>query len=247
MNDLHRIPLPNGETAPVTLRHSKRAKRVALRLVPGDGYFELVIPHGMPVSQAMAFAREKEDWLADRTARLARRKPFTDGMEFPYRGERLLIEITPRGLRRVEQIDGRLVVWPLRRDVDDLVTSWLKDRARERLTALAEEKSNALGRPFRRITLRDARTRWGSCSAGGNLNFSWRLIMAPDFVSDYLVAHEVGHLAHMNHSPAFWSVVVGLSKHTDEARGWLRRNGASLHLIGGGQPARRAARSCQAL
>ena len=105
----------------------------------------------------------------------------------------------------------------------------LKELARERLATSARRHSRAVGREFRQLTLKDTRSRWGSCSAEGNLMFSWRLILAPPSVLDYVVAHEVAHLRHMDHSRAFWNVVRKVCPEYQAPRNWLRREGAGLH------------------
>jgi predicted metal-dependent hydrolase len=87
----------------------------------------------------------------------------------------------------------------------------------------------------RRVTVKDTSSRWGSCAANGNLAFSWRLVMAPPFVQDYVAAHEVAHLRHMNHGAGFWGLVAGLTPHMDEAMRWLKRDGPALLRIGAAQ------------
>jgi predicted metal-dependent hydrolase len=112
------------------------------------------------------------------------------------------------------------------------VADFLKREARRDLEAAVARYSTALGVEARRITLRDTTSRWGSCSSTGALNFSWRLILAPSFVLDYLAAHEVAHFVHMNHSPAFWKITRRLFPETDRAEEWLKNHGADLHRFG---------------
>ncbi len=108
----------------------------------------------------------------------------------------------------------------------------LKALARADLLAAVERHAAALGRRPARVVLRDTTSRWGSCSSRGTLSFSWRLVLAPPFVLDYLAAHEVAHLAEMNHGPVFWDHCRRLCPRSDEARAWLKANGAGLHAIG---------------
>ncbi len=113
------------------------------------------------------------------------------------------------------------------------VRDFLKAEARRQIVERAQAKAAIAGRKIRRISLRDTRSRWGSCASGGNLNFSWRLVLAPDGVLDYVVAHEVAHLVHMNHSPAFWQTVATLTDADVKAqRAWLRRHGNGLFAYG---------------
>ena len=109
------------------------------------------------------------------------------------------------------------------------LAAYLRALARDRLAAASDRHAAALRRPYRKITLRDTRSRWGSCTAQGDLMYSWRLVMAPPEVLDYVAAHEVAHLAQMNHSPAFWAVVERLYGDWRPARRWLQVEGASLH------------------
>jgi predicted metal-dependent hydrolase len=112
------------------------------------------------------------------------------------------------------------------------VTDFLKREALKDLNAAVDRHTAALGIPARKVTVRDTASRWGSCSSKGHLSFSWRLIMAPPLVLDYLAAHEVAHLKEMNHSHRFWALTHRLCPKTEEAEAWLKRNGASLHRYG---------------
>ncbi|MEP3672624.1 MAG: SprT family zinc-dependent metalloprotease, partial [Hyphomicrobiales bacterium] len=112
------------------------------------------------------------------------------------------------------------------------LTDWLKKQAREDITKACIHHANNLGLHYRSITIRDQRTRWGSCSSGGRLNFSWRLILAPMEVLDYVAAHEVAHLEEMNHQPQFWRLVEKTCPNMQEHRNWLRNNGHELHQYG---------------
>ncbi|MEL7205889.1 MAG: SprT family zinc-dependent metalloprotease, partial [Pseudomonadota bacterium] len=109
------------------------------------------------------------------------------------------------------------------------VATWLKLLARDRLIEASDRYAAELGRPYTRLSLRDTRSRWGSCSAQGRLMYSWRLILAPPEALDYVAAHEVAHLQEMNHSPAFWSIVADLCPDYETQRLWLRHEGTSLH------------------
>jgi predicted metal-dependent hydrolase len=109
---------------------------------------------------------------------------------------------------------------------------WMKRQAHLDLKARVDVHANRLGLTPARIVVRDQTTRWGSCSTSGALSFSWRLVLAPPFVLDYLAAHEVAHLGHMNHGPRFWSLVERTMPRHEEARTWLHKHGASLHRYG---------------
>jgi predicted metal-dependent hydrolase len=226
------VPLPGGGQAPLFIRRSRRARRVALRIVPGTGEVELVVPHRASIRQGIAFAREKADWLKRHLVNMPGPVPFEDGAVIP-------VENRPRTIRRADDLfrgtrltASELIVSSPPELLSFNVKKFLRDRARDALRRHAEEKSRRIGVPFRRLTVRDTATRWGSCSPDGDLSFSWRVIMAPDYVLDYLVAHEVAHLAEMNHSHRFWTIVYRIAGRADDGRDWLRDQGATLHRYG---------------
>lgn len=221
--------LPGTPPVPLQLRVSARARRITLRISSLDGTVTLTRPKSVPEREALAFAREKEAWLRGHLAGQAEAVTVAPGAVIPIEGQ----------LRRIEPGQGRSVVL----EGDRLcvpgdpsrcaarVAGFLKARARARLAAASDRYAAALGRPYSRLTLRDTRSRWGSCTAQGALMYSWRLILAPPEVLDYVAAHEVAHLQEMNHSAAFWAVVSDLYGPYKPARRWLRDEGAALHRI----------------
>jgi predicted metal-dependent hydrolase len=140
-----------------------------------------------------------------------------------------------RGVVWVEQgEDGPLIcVAGERPHVPRRVADFLKREARRDIEAAVARHARAIGVAPKRIAVRDTTSRWGSCSSTGRLSFSWRLILAPRFVLDYLAAHEVAHMTHMNHSPKFWALVHRVYPDTDRAEAWLKAHGATLHRFGG--------------
>ena len=149
------------------------------------------------------------------------------GVFLPVEGR--LLEIRPGQGRRVEEENGGLRVPGSPAHVSARVRAYLQTRARDRLTDASDRYAAQLGRCFARITLRDTRSRWGSCTRDGRLMYSWRLIMAPPDVLNYVAAHEVCHLVELNHSPAFWDLVGQLYPGFEVPRRWLKENGPSLH------------------
>jgi hypothetical protein len=218
--------LPGNPPIAVTLRRSPRARRISLRVSALDGRITLTLPRGVSEAEGLAFARSKAEWLR---AQLDRPGPVevTHGVALPVEGEPH--DVSPGTGRAVRREGGRLLVPGPAAQAGMRAQGWLKALARERLAAAADRHAAALGRPYSRLTLRDTRSRWGSCSQAGALSFSWRLAMAPPEVLDYVAAHEVAHLAEMNHSPAFWDVVRRLYGPHEAERRWLREHGAALH------------------
>ena len=217
--------LNGNPPVPILMRRSARARRISLRVSRLDGRVTLTLPKGVSEAEALAFAESRADWIRGHLAAREEDVVPTAGARIPVEGQ--LHEIKQVTGRRVLCENGQILVpahaAPAR------LRSWLRELARDRLTAASDRHAAALGRSYARITLRDTRSRWGSCSSAGALMYSWRLVMAPPEVLDYVAAHEVAHLVEMNHSPAFWSVVEKLYGPYETQRKWLRSNGTSLH------------------
>jgi predicted metal-dependent hydrolase len=229
---IRKLSLPGGTDVDLVIRRSSRARRILLQVGQIDGAVELVVPPRASVTEALEFAEQKVKWVERRLDLVLPRVTFEDGVEVPFKGVPLRIRRTGRPGTAVAHAEGELLV-PGRDDtVPGRVKRWFHEQARHEIVQRANEKAERIGRPRGRITLRDQRTRWGSCSADGNLNFSWRLILAPETVLDYVVAHEVAHLAEMNHGPRFWAHVERLCAEPEASRAWLRARGASLHRYG---------------
>ena len=216
---MDRVSLPGPPPVEVALKVSPRARRLTLRVSP-QGAATLTRPPWVPASEAAAFARARAAWLAARVAGAGPRRPEIGGT-IPVEGRE-----TPILEGRPALVEGALHA-PAG-GTGPAVAALLKGLARERLTEAAGRHAAALGRPHGRITLRDTRSRWGSCAASGNLSFSWRLAMAPPEALDYVAAHEVAHLAHMDHSAAYWATVRALLPGYEAPRRWLKAEGRTL-------------------
>lgn len=225
-----RLELPGEPPVTVILRRSARAKRLSLRVSRLDGRVTLSMPRGVSQAAAVAFAREKAGWLRGHLAQRLEPALAVAGAAFPFEGREVALRAAEPGARRsVIYRDGALYV--PRDEVRALpaLRAYLRESARIRLTAASDRFAARLGRGYSQIALRDTRSRWGSCSSDGRLMYSWRLIMAPPAVLEYVAAHEVAHLAHMDHSRAFWRVVEDLFPDHAAQRGWLRTEGNALH------------------
>ncbi|MGP9820922.1 M48 family metallopeptidase [Salinarimonas sp. NSM] len=221
----------------VVLKRSARARRLTLRVSSATGEVVLTIPARTALATAERFARDHAGWIAGRVARLPGRVAFEDGVEVPLRGvpHRIVATGGRRAPARIGQDSTGTPAILVSGDADLVakrVAELLMREARADLAAAVARHTATLGIPAKRLTLRDTRSRWGSCSARGHLSFSWRLIFAPPFVLDYLAAHEVAHLKEMNHSARFWRLTERLCPRTEEAEAWLARHGAGLHRWG---------------
>jgi predicted metal-dependent hydrolase len=219
--------LPGPPPLDITLRRSARARRFSLRVSRLDGRVTLSLPPGARESEAMDFARAQEGWIRRALAAMPPSDSVRLGSRIPVEGRLLCLAAGPGRLVRIEG-DSLLVPGnPAQAGVR--AAAFLRLLARDRLTAASDRHAAAIGRSYARITLRDTRSRWGSCTHDGGLMYSWRLVMAPPEVLDYVAAHEVAHLAQMNHSPAFWAIVARLVPSHAAHRRWLRQHGQGLH------------------
>ena len=219
--------LPGPPPVDITLRRSARARRFSLRVSRLDGRVTLSLPPGARESEAMAFVRQQELWIRRALADLPLTAPVALGAVIPVEGRLLRLDAGPGRLIRVE--GDSLLVPGAPAQAGVRAGAFLKHLARDRLTEASDRYAQMIGRPYSRLTLRDTRSRWGSCTADGALMYSWRLVMAPPAVLDYVAAHEVAHLAEMNHSPAFWAVVARLVPDYAAHRRWLKLHGQTLH------------------
>jgi predicted metal-dependent hydrolase len=180
----------------------------------------------------VALLMNHADWVADRLAALPEALPFTDGAMVPIGGVPHRIRHLPEAQGGAWLQDGELHVAGDPEFLRRRVLDFLRGEARRQLSALVVVKSAMLGLTARRIAVKDTRSRWGSCAADGSLAFSWRLVMTPESVQDYVAAHEVAHLRHMNHGKRFWNLVDRLTPHAATAIPWLRAEGFRLLRVG---------------
>lgn len=219
--------LPGHPPIPLVLRRSAQARRISLRISQLDGRVTLTLPKRLPEREALDFAREKETWIRKHLAARHADVEIGLGVDLPIGGR--LHQVVAGAGRQVVFGNGTVAVPGDEARVAARLAGHLKQIARGRLAEASDRYAQRLGRPYTRLTLRDTRSRWGSCTQDGGLMYSWRLILAPPDVLDYVAAHEVAHLAEMNHSPAFWAVVRQLFGDYDGPRRWLRANGSDLH------------------
>ncbi|MEL6642024.1 MAG: SprT family zinc-dependent metalloprotease [Pseudomonadota bacterium] len=201
---------------------------MSLRLSRLDGKVTLTLPTFASDRQAIAFLEEREDWLRKHIADVKPIETVAVGASIPYAGVDVPVVLRPG--QRAAISDAGIVV-PDAATAGAKAKALLKARARDMLASVSDDYAAALGRPYTRLTIRDTRSRWGSCTTDGALMYSWRLIMAPPEVLHYVAAHEVAHLQEMNHSPAFWAVVERLFGDYTAPRRWLRKEGDRLHRV----------------
>jgi hypothetical protein len=225
------LALPGGP-ARVEWRRSQRARRVSLRIDPRGGAVVITLPPRAGRTAGVALLMDHATWVAERLAALPGALPFADGALVPLHGIDHRIRHLPDRRGGVWVQCGEILVTGDAAFLPRRVADFFRAEARRRMLTLVASKAEAARLRPGRVTVKDTRSRWGSCAANRNLAFSWRLVMAPPFVQDYVVAHEVAHLRHMNHGPRFWALVAELTPHRMEAVAWLRAHGPRLLRVG---------------
>ena len=223
----------------VNVKRHRQARRYTLRIQAATREVLLTMPPRGSLREAKAFAEKHGGWIAARFTRLPEAVPFADGAMIPLRGieRRICHRKGARGTVWTEaEMDGGpenlLCVAGDDAHVRRRVGDFLKREARRDLDAASHRHAQQLGVKIERISVRDTSSRWGSCSANGSLSFSWRLILAPPSVLNYLAAHEVAHIVEMNHSRKFWRVLRELCPDMNQSKVWLDVHGGDLHRYG---------------
>jgi predicted metal-dependent hydrolase len=211
------------------VRRSDRARRVRVT-VDREGTVEVVLPQRMPLRAAEEAVHELRPWIDRRLAEAGRQRAavLARGDTLPYLGQVLTVRAEP-GRTRVTRRGDMLLV-PEGADAREAIERWYRRMAREEFRSRLDRACAIAGWSYTRLTVRDQRTRWGSCTRGGAMSFNWRLLLAPEAVLDYVVWHEVCHLAFMDHSPRFWGLVARYCPDHREHAAWLRRNAGTLVL-----------------
>lgn len=217
---------------PLVYQTNKRAHRIILRFDHGEGRIVVVLPRRATLEQGRRFALLNRGWIRDRLDLLPEPVPFRSGRLIPFLGVMHRIRHLPQSRGVVWQEEGEIHVAGRPEHLPRRVEDWLRREARREIERRAVAKAELIGKRIAAITIRDPKSRWGSCSPRGHLSFSWRLILAPRHVLDYVVAHEVAHLKELNHGPRFWKLTAELTRDADGARTWLNEHGPTLHRYG---------------
>jgi len=219
--------------APLSIRVNPRARRLLLKVDAATREIELVLPYGVPAEHGLRFLAAQRGWIAARLDALPNQVQFMEGAIVPVLGvpHRICGASDPTA-PPVAIVDGEIRVRGDPAHIGRRVRDHLARLAGQEFSRRARAFAGRIDRKVARVTVRDTTSRWGSCSAAGNLSFSWRLILAPEPVIDYVVAHEVAHLAEMNHGPRFWRVVASLVLNHAAARAWLKRHRSELLSYG---------------
>ena len=221
-----------GRVLPVVLRRTAQARRLTMRLAPDGSEVRITLPRWGRSSEALDFARQRSGWLAAQLAAVPDKQPIGPGATLPFRGTPHLIRHDPGASRRVRAGDGELHLGGPVESLAPRLTRWLEGEARRLLAEDLAHYCAVAGQPVPQLMLSRARRRWGSCAHDGTIRINWRLIMAPDLVRRSVVAHEVAHLIHFDHSPAFHALLDEIFEHDIRvANRWLKREGRQLYAL----------------
>lgn len=229
----------SGLDADVEVRRHPSARRLTLRVSQTRRAVIVTVPMRCRIDEANLFVRRNLAWVRERLGKLPNLVPLAHGAVLPFRGEPHAVQFTQRdkGATVVvrKSADGPVIdVRGRPEHCGRRLRDWLREEAKRDLDERVSFHAKRLGLTPRRLSLRDQTSRWGSCSSKGALSFSWRLILAPPHVLDYVAAHEVAHLAEMNHGPRFWALVRQTNPEMDQARQWLRQHGLLLYRYDAG-------------
>lgn len=223
-----------GRELPVVIRRLAQARRMTLRLALDGSEIRISIPKWGRTAEALAFAAARRDWLRAQLDRMPQAAPVAPGGTLAYRGEVLRIEHVPSAPRRPVLDDGAVVLGGPEGGMDNRIRRWLQVQATALLEVDLAHFCAAAGQPVPTLALSNARRRWGSCAGDGAIRINWRLVMAPDFVRRSVVAHEVAHLVHFDHSPRFHAFLAEIyDGDVKAADRWLKAQGRSLYAAFG--------------
>ena len=216
---------------PIVIRKHRTSRRLVVRYQPLRECVSLTLPRYVTIKQGLDFIQEKREWITRQVQQFSHAKNFSDGVMIPVLGRDMrLVHVGGRGL--ASEAEGELFVHGEASFMARRVRDYLHKRLKTEINSLAERYASRLGVNVGRITIRDTSSHWGSCSAGGNLSFSWRLVFAPYAVLDYVVAHEVAHIREHNHSAKFWALVQQVFPGYEAQRDWLKLYGETLYKFG---------------
>lgn len=236
VNHITRTQINIGaRSVPLVARVNRRAKRLIVKVDPVAGEILVTAPSQKSVPEAIRFASDRQEWIASQLDDSLRAREFAEGMRIPYRGimHKIVRSGGPRAPVCVETYpEPSICVGGDAAHINRRIVDWMKREARSILNERVDHYCRQLNKQRRIIRIRDTRTRWGSCTSDGVLSFSWRLIMAPTEMLDYVAAHECTHLIHMDHSPAFWRQLAGLGIDARKAANWFDEKGGELFSYG---------------
>lgn len=224
--------LINKKYVNINISVNKNAKRIILKFDHLGCYIKLVLPLFVSKEEGLEFVYKNTSWLSKELMTYPSRIYFEEYQLIPYLGKEYKIINIPTKKKLIKLDSSNLYVFSDKLIISNVIKDWFLKSSNDYIFKLASEKAKLLNLNFKKISIRDQKTRWGSCSEKGNLSFSWRLIMSPPEVIEYVVVHEICHLKQMNHSTKFWRLVDSICTNRKKAQNWLKKNGTKLHFYG---------------
>jgi len=221
----------DGDQLPVSVRRNAQAKRLILRVERVTGEIKLTVPTRVSNRAAERFVRKQIDWIAAERAAVGPVQKLCDGMQMPFLGKVHQLRFTNEPPRKIQREADEIQVGGPADMASKRLEAWLRREAKALLSERTSHHAETLGVQYNRVSIGDMKSRWGSCSSRGTLRFSWRLLMAPYDVMDYVAAHEVAHLLEMNHSDRFWAHVGRCVPEHKSLRRWLKTEGGALFKL----------------
>ena len=223
-----------GQNIKLSFKRNARCKRMIMRVAKDGTGLTMTLPKRTTQAEALRFAHASKAWVLKNISNRMPALAFESGVAVPFRGEIYTIACPggKRGLVQLDLIAKTIIVPGDPAHINRRLTDWFKQQALKDLLLASEHYANAMNVEFSALTVRDQSSRWGSCSAARALSYSWRLVLAPRYVLDYVAAHEVAHIQEMNHGPRFWRLVLTHCKNAKEARNWLKHQARDLHRYG---------------
>ena len=220
-----------SQTIPIQFVRNRKARRYIIRVSP-DGSVRATVPRVGSIKEARAFAERNVEWIAKQLQKLqehpAHPAPWQHGTEILYRGEKVQLIVSPNHDGHVVQFGDLTLHVPHTANLRPAVERHLRKLATGELTARTLELAKLHGLSVKRVTIRNQRSRWGSCSRCENISLNWRLLQMPDTVRDYVILHELAHTREHNHSQRFWRLVGELCPEYRAAKLWIRQHRGML-------------------
>mgnify|MGYP006138152363 FL=1 len=230
--EIYRVIKIEGRNIPVRIRKNTRARRMILRIDNNINGAVVTLPSWTSEREALLMVQEKSDWVLTKLDNMPTKISFESGVQIPFLGEYHIVYHDPNQKEVVKKGENEIRLGGREEHLSRRLGDWLRKEAKIIIQPKAIEMAKKLNGKIGRISIRDTKSRWGSCAASGNLSFCWRLILTPEWVLNYVIAHEVSHLRHMNHGSEFWQTVADFNVRVDAARVWLSKNAEQLHRYG---------------
>ena len=216
----------------INIKKDKRAKRIILKVSNIDGNISITLPKYESEKKGLKFLLKNQEWVLKQLNSFPKKVPFKNLSEIPYMGKMHKIIHLSKSGNLIYIYKNQIIFFGKKENLSKNIKSWLYGKAKNEIIKLANSNVSYLGKKYNKIYIKDLKSSWGICGPSGNISFSWRLILAPKHVMEYIVVHELCHLVEFNHGKEFWQLVTAIFPQRDLSQNWLKINGVKLHMIG---------------